>query len=303
MESTEGISKKPELNTCFVLMPISDTDAHPNGHFRRVYEDIIVPACEASGFVPSRADDERASNLIHLDILRKLLDADICVCDLTSTNPNVMFELGVRQAFDKPVVLIQEKGTPKIFDIQPLRYIEYDGSMKYHAVLEMQRSLSLVLKATYQARSDPKNVNSIVKLLSLGRSAAVPNLSEENREALTNASLHAELREIRELIAGIVPRRRTATAGIYAPVEHYNKDRRDGIGPGFLYYKTRLREISSDVSSSRETRIHSARKLLKDMEGSYKVLIQENDTLEGRQALDALRNSVRDLVAILENER
>lgn len=96
-------------------MPISDVDSHDNGRFRRVFEDIISPACDESGYSPQLASDVKETNLIHLDILKKLIEAPIAICDLSTRNPNVLFELGIRQAFDKPVVLIQENGTEKIF--------------------------------------------------------------------------------------------------------------------------------------------------------------------------------------------
>ena len=41
----------------------------------------------------------------------------------------------LRQAFDKPTVLVQEVGTEKIFDIAPLRYTEYRRELKYREVL------------------------------------------------------------------------------------------------------------------------------------------------------------------------
>lgn len=120
-----------ENKDCFVIMPISECEGYEKGHFKHVYEDIIKPAVEKAGYIAIRADEVNATNLIHLDILKKLIDTPIAVCDLSTRNPNVLFELGIRQAFDKPVVLIQEKGTQKIFDIAPLRYLEYSKDMKY----------------------------------------------------------------------------------------------------------------------------------------------------------------------------
>jgi hypothetical protein len=114
-----------ENKECFIIMPISDTDGYAEGHFKHVYENIIYPSCELAGYQAIRADEVKATNLIHLDILKKLIDAPIAICDLSSRNPNVLFELGIRQSFDRPVVLIQEAGTPRIFDIAPLRYLEY----------------------------------------------------------------------------------------------------------------------------------------------------------------------------------
>src|SRR5688572_20012011 len=106
---------KTDNKDCFIIMPIGDTDGYDAGHFTHVYSDIIKPAVSKTEFTPRRADEVTETNFIHLDILTKLIEAPMAICDLSSRNPNVLFELGIRQAFDKPVVLIQEKGTPKIF--------------------------------------------------------------------------------------------------------------------------------------------------------------------------------------------
>ena len=143
--------QKKGSKDCFVIMPITDVDGYDKGHFLRVYEDIIKPAVDNTEFKVTRADEVKETNFIHLDILKKLIDAPIAVCDLSSRNPNVLFELGIRQAFDKPVVLIQEQGTPKIFDIGPLRYLEYSKDMKYHDVLKTQTELAESINATKEA--------------------------------------------------------------------------------------------------------------------------------------------------------
>lgn len=72
---------------CFVIMPISDPEGYPSGHFARVYEDIFKPAIQAAGYEPKRADDVLETNLIQLDLLRRLLEAPMAICDLSSRNP------------------------------------------------------------------------------------------------------------------------------------------------------------------------------------------------------------------------
>jgi hypothetical protein len=42
--------------TCFVIMHISDGDPYDIGHFKRVYEYIIKPACFEAEFPPVRGD-------------------------------------------------------------------------------------------------------------------------------------------------------------------------------------------------------------------------------------------------------
>lgn len=184
---------------CFIIMPIADVEGYPDGHFKHVYSNIISPACEIAGFNPVRADEVKQTNLIHLDILKQLIEAPIAICDLSNRNPNVLFELGIRQAFDKPVVLIQEKGTPKIFDIAPLRYLEYCKEMKYHDVLSIQQELKESVQATYEANGAQGNVNSIVKLLALNSPAQLPDI-EHNRELLSLDVMHAEMRQVKSLV-------------------------------------------------------------------------------------------------------
>ena len=51
----------------------------------------------------------------------------LVIVDLTEHNPNVLFELGIRIAFNKPVCLIRAKGTAAIFDIDHmLRVYDYN---------------------------------------------------------------------------------------------------------------------------------------------------------------------------------
>lgn len=196
------MEKEKENKDCFVIMPISDVDGYESGHFDRVYQDIIKPALLETGFSPRRADEEKQANLIQLDILNKLIEAPIAICDLSTRNPNVMFELGIRQAFDKPVVLIQEKGTQKIFDISPLRYLEYPKEMRYHEVICVQKELREMVLATAKAPKD--DVNSIVRLLSIGRPAAVPKMDDAKRETLAFEMLSAQVREIKEMMDSVL---------------------------------------------------------------------------------------------------
>lgn len=189
-------------------MPIADPEGYPSGHFKHVYDNIISPSCAMAEINPVRADDVKATNMIHLDILQKLIDAPIAICDLSSRNPNVLFELGIRQAFDKPVVLIQEEKTPKIFDISPLRYLEYSKDMKYHEVLNTQRQLAATIKETIDQSRKGSGLNSIVKLLALGESAKIPELKDD-RDSVALDVLMSEVNQMRRLFEGFVRSSRT----------------------------------------------------------------------------------------------
>lgn len=151
--------------TCFIIMPISDSDNYPSGHFSRVYEHIIKPACDIAGFRTIRADDIMTTNLIALDIVKNIINCDMALCDLSSRNPNVLYELGIRQAFNLPVTLMKDFKTDRIFDIQGFRDLEYDESLRIDTVETTVNDLSELLKNTYENKS--KEINSLIGLLGI----------------------------------------------------------------------------------------------------------------------------------------
>jgi hypothetical protein len=167
---------------CFVIMPISDHKDYEKGHFKRVYEDVIIPACEKANYIAVRADDVEETDMIHLSILKKLIEAPMAICDLSTRNPNVLFELGLRQAFDKPVVLIQETGTERIFDVSILRAYDYSKELKYKDVLNDQEAISRMLKGTEKGFVTGEGFNSVIKLLSLTQGAQIKTIDDPNEQ-------------------------------------------------------------------------------------------------------------------------
>lgn len=257
---------------CFVLMPIADPEGYTMGHFQHVYDDIIVPACISAGVNPLRADKVKATNLIHLDILKKLIDSPISICDLSNRNPNVLFELGIRQAFDKPVVLIREIGTPEIFDIGPLRYHQYSREMKYHDVVRFQRELSLAIVETMDAQSESGNINSIVRLMGLADSAKIPDVSKD-RENLSLNLILSEIRSVRKRVETIEMR---GSAFNNAPSAQLSKSLRN--------FEARYRNIIDDPIADPQEVFNSLEKLLLELNSTSSREIGDALFLKGLAA-------------------
>jgi hypothetical protein len=173
--------EKPNIKTCFVIMPIADHPDYDDGHFLRVYEYIIKPACKKAGYEPIRADDTKASNMIMFDILKKIMECDMAICDLSSKNANVFYELGLRQAFNKKTILITDGRESAPFDIAAFRYVRYNPSLRVDSVLIDTNSISEMLVETEAAPTD--DVNSIVKLLQI-QPAHVDKLQLSQQESV-----------------------------------------------------------------------------------------------------------------------
>jgi hypothetical protein len=161
--STEKEGTASNMKTCFIIMPIADHPDYDSGHFNRVYEHLIKPACQRAGYIAVRADDSKASHMIMFDILKKIIDCDMAICDLSSKNANVFYELGLRQAFNKKTILITDGLTNTPFDITGFRYVQYNPNLRIDTVIRDISEVSAMLTETEAAPED--DVNSIIKLL------------------------------------------------------------------------------------------------------------------------------------------
>jgi hypothetical protein len=150
--------------TAFVIMPFVERDAkHATGFFPEVLRSLITPAAKDSGFTV-RTANRQGSDLIQSTIVNDLLEADLVIADLTEHNPNVMFELGVRMAEDKPVVLIKAMGTGPLFDIDNmLRVFEYSPNL-WQTTIEKDRPLLLdFIKGAWENRESDKTYMKILR--------------------------------------------------------------------------------------------------------------------------------------------
>lgn len=143
--SVDGTSPK-----CGLIVPISSIDGCSEAHWLEVRE-IIQDAAERAGFQPqlvSAADDV---GVIQKRIIQNVYDNEIVVCDVSGKNPNVMFELGLRLAFDKPTVIVKDDKTSYSFDTAPIEHIGYPRDLRFALITKFKDDLSAKIKATYDA--------------------------------------------------------------------------------------------------------------------------------------------------------
>lgn len=96
---------------CFVAMPISTPAAalasygNDTDHFAHVLSHLFQPAIERAGMsaVPPLAS---GANLVHAEIVEKIVTSDVVLCDMSCLNPNVFFEMGLRTALNQPLCFV-----------------------------------------------------------------------------------------------------------------------------------------------------------------------------------------------------
>ncbi|WP_205589868.1 hypothetical protein [Mucilaginibacter celer] len=148
----------------FVAIPFSEKNPErPLGFFKEVLQSLITPAVEKAGFEAYTANI-KGSDIIHSTIINELLDADLVVADLTDHNPNVLFELGMRMALDKPVVIIKAKGTGNIFDVDNMmRYFEYNPVLWKSSIEADIPELSDHIKAAWENKGSTQTYMKLLR--------------------------------------------------------------------------------------------------------------------------------------------
>jgi tetratricopeptide (TPR) repeat protein len=121
---------------CFVDMPFGkkpDLGSGVTVDFDQIYETGIKPAIVDAGLEPVRGDQERTGGIIHVPMFGRLLLSDFVIADLTLSNPNVFYELGIRHtARPFTTVPIFAAIHPIPFDVALVRAIPYtlvDGKL------------------------------------------------------------------------------------------------------------------------------------------------------------------------------
>lgn len=148
----------------FVAMPFSEkTSSYPKGYFDEVLKHLITPAAVKANF-NARTTKKAGSEVIQSTIVNDLDSADLVIVDLTEHNPNVLFELGMRIAFNKPVCLIRAKGTAAIFDIDHmLRVYDYNPSL-WSSTLEIDvPALTEHISETWKNKDGDRSYLSILR--------------------------------------------------------------------------------------------------------------------------------------------
>ncbi len=121
MESTETAKK-----ICFVISPIGEAGSEIRKNADELLDYIIKPALKQYDFIVKRADDGVGSNVITEEIIELVINADLCIIDLTGGNSNVFYECGMRHAVKKPFIQMIRAKEKLPFDLHAIRTIHYD---------------------------------------------------------------------------------------------------------------------------------------------------------------------------------
>jgi hypothetical protein len=154
--------------TCFVVMGFGKKTDFETGRVLDLdtsYKNMIKPAVEAAGLKCIRADEIVHSGIIDVPMYEQLLNADVVVADLSTSNKNAFYELGVRHAL-RPytTIVISEDGIKSFpFDVNHVVVRQYHHLGEDIGFGEVMRFREQLTKAIVELlKKDPQDKDSPV---------------------------------------------------------------------------------------------------------------------------------------------
>lgn len=113
------VQSAPAPLDIFVLMPF-------RSELGPVYDDHISAVARDLKLTVVRADDLSGAGAVVSQMWNAINGARVILADCTGRNPNVFYEMGIAHTIGKSVILIAQAPDDVPFDIQHLRYVQYE---------------------------------------------------------------------------------------------------------------------------------------------------------------------------------
>jgi len=143
---------------CFIIMGYgkkTDPETGKTLDLDKTYSNIIKPAVIAAGYECIRGDEIQESGIIDRGMYAMLIHADIVIADISTFNPNALYELGIRHASRPFSTIILKEDESKIpFDLNHNKIFHYTHMGKDIGASEAERcvkELKTLIESVYKS--------------------------------------------------------------------------------------------------------------------------------------------------------
>ncbi len=144
--------------TCFVVMGYGEKTDFATGRrldLNKTYEYLIKPVVEGLGIKCIRSDEIIHSGVIDVVMYKWLLEADLVIADISTSNVNAVYELGVRHVLKPNATIIMAENQLKFpFDLNHITLMHYEHlgtDIGMSTVVKFTKQLKEKIEAVMQA--------------------------------------------------------------------------------------------------------------------------------------------------------
>lgn len=171
------------IKSCFIISSIGKENSQIRKVADEKYDLIFEPILKELDYDVTRSDKIASPGSISREIVQKLIDSNLVIADVTDENPNVFYELAIRNAIKKSVIIFKRHDQTMPFDVYDKRAISIertdprlweDAKTKLRAQIKMaennpeQASESIISDFTFNIKksetiSDSDRIFSMLK--------------------------------------------------------------------------------------------------------------------------------------------
>jgi hypothetical protein len=131
---------RTKRKVCFLICPMGDPQSETRQRSIDLRDRIVLPAMRELNFdLEDFLDDQGSRESIRQRMMEFITTADLCVADLTESNPNVFFEYGLRRATGLPVLAFIHEGQKLLYDVDDYYTQPYDLQKTAPAIEAIER--------------------------------------------------------------------------------------------------------------------------------------------------------------------
>lgn len=163
--AASSTTKEEWAKICFVITPIGTDDSIERKHSDTILKHLLEPVLKEFELKAIRADKISKPGIITKQVIEYIAYSRLCVADLSFSNPNAFYELGVRHAFKLSTIQVIRKGDKIPFDVSQGRTIIVDTSDPYTimdrieaARKELKEHVTAITAGTAKQEDNPINL-------------------------------------------------------------------------------------------------------------------------------------------------
>lgn len=188
--------------TCGIMMPLAPQKFASFEYSEEYWESMLMflrDAIREAGYEPVPVWEDAANATVTKRIVENIRSVNLSVCVVSSFNPNVMIELGMRLFAGLPVLVLLDGNTSVApFDIKDLEYYKIPTRPLYAQYPEIKKKIAEFLEK--MSRDDYKNFKD-----NFSSDSSAPDREKYMGEKLTEIS--ADVKSLRNDLSGLTTSR------------------------------------------------------------------------------------------------